>query len=263
MNIYFYGNCQMTALGQMLLEQYPKWTVSSSTCPRSPPSAKTTLPATSPQPRQADVVVAQPIGEFRNEPQLSTETLRAALPGTTQFITLPSIVFEGTHAAFTYLPDRLDGYYMHYHNSHTVDMMLRGYSWKDIGILQASPDFYSRAFVENGIEASLAALRAREALHATTIRVSPIIGELCHSMIVMNAINTPASTIATKPPGATHAASRKLVCADPRHGGYDNIRLCDRAARLGRDGGRDPVIPAEFRERPRPIRPGGHSRVPI
>ena len=192
MHLYFYGNCQMPVLGEMLLEQHPCHTVTS--CNISEFSATITREEVGQHLRNveaADVVISQPISEFRGEPELSLQTLRDAMPSRSTLVTMPSIVFEGTHGAYTYLTGRFDGFHMPYHNSHTVEMALRGYDWQDIALLQASPDFYTAAFVEAGMEASLGTLRGREAVHDTTIKVSPLLEELSRSSVVMHTINHP------------------------------------------------------------------------
>ena len=191
MNIYIYGNCQVTALRQMMLEQHPGWSVTAWDVAAEPTIDEPVLKRHAAMIANADIVVSQPVGNYRGEPRLSLHTLRGHLGPTTQLITFPSVVFEGTHGAFTYVQGRLPGYCMPYHNSHVIDMSLRGYQWDDACKLLDSPDFYTADFVLSGFEASLAEMRAREADHGLTIKVTALIDEMGRSRVVMNAINHP------------------------------------------------------------------------
>ena len=199
MRIYLYGNCQMTALGWMILEQHPDWhvdsfDVSTLTEDRQDEQLARHFQAV----RGADVVVAHPIGDYRGEVALSLETLRDELTAPAKLMTFPSIVFEGTHGAFTYIGERLQGYHMPYHNSHVLEMSLRGYHWDDVCTLLRAPDYYTSDFVSAGIEASLAQLRSRERINRTTIQVSPILDEACRSTVMMNTINHPKRVVLTR-----------------------------------------------------------------
>ena len=191
MNIYLYGNCQTTALQQMMREDYPDWTIDSFDVSLPPILDDAVIDAHLARARQADLIIAQPVSAYKGHARLTTDLLRTVMRDGASMITLPSIVFEGTHGAFTYLPDRLGGFRMDYHNSHTVEMVLRGYHWDDVCLLQGSPGFYSKEFVESGIDASLTELRHREEVHRTTIHVSPLIAEHCHDLVLMNSMNHP------------------------------------------------------------------------
>ena len=191
MNIYLYGNCQTTALMNMIREDHPDWTAASFDVSQWPNASDQVINAHLERARQADLVIAQPVGAYQGRPGLSTDALRTVMRDGAAMITMPSIVFEGTHGAFTYLPDRLGGFRMDYHNSHTIEMFIRGYHWDDVCLLQGSPGFYSKAFVDGGIEASLTELRHREEMNQTTVKVAPLIDAYCRSMVVMNTMNHP------------------------------------------------------------------------
>lgn len=191
MKVYLYGNCQMPALHAMMLEDYPDWSIDSWEVTICPVVGEAHLQQHFGHVRTADVVISQPLTDYKGNTALSLASLRDALPDRTQLVTMPSIVFEGTHGAFVYMGGRFPAFHMNYHNAHTIDMFVRGYHWDDICLLQASPAFYTEAFVLTGIEASLAELRSREERHQTTVRVAGLIDEHCRSAVLMNTINHP------------------------------------------------------------------------
>lgn len=220
MRLYFYGNCQMTVLGQMLLEQHPEYMVTS--CDISSLSPVVTAEEVErhlDNLRAADVVVSQPVSEYRGKVELSIQALRDTLPARVTLLTMPSIVFEGQHGAFTYAGGRLSGYHMPYHNSHTIEMALRGYDWNDICTLQNAAEFYTATFVRSGIDASLATLSYRETSQTTDIRVSPLLDEYCRSMVVMHTINHPSRIIMARVLDAISAALS--IPGNAKEGGED------------------------------------------
>jgi hypothetical protein len=227
MKIYLYGNCQAHALLKMIREDYPDWSLATADPTTMPMHDDVALQRHYEQIRGADVVVAQPIHNYKGHAELSTDALRAELRGGTELITFPSIVFEGTHGAFSYLPARLSGFHMDYHNSHTIELATRGYHWNDIALLQASPDFYTADFVTGGVEASLGELRHREELAAVTVRVAEIINEYGRSAVVMNTINHP----------------NRFVMARVLNGIYRAMSMPLLAKEQGEDHLPDPIIP--------------------
>ena len=191
MRIHLFGNCQATVLRKLILEDHPDWTVSALELGTARDFEDETVRLHLERAGKADIVITQPVKAWKGIEALSTEALQASLRPDATLVTIPSIVFEGTHAAFTYLGHRFAGFAMPYHNSHTIDMFVRQYRRADIELLQSSPEFYTRDFVHEGVAASLAELRFKEASNRTTFSVADLIEDACYSSVVMNTINHP------------------------------------------------------------------------
>jgi hypothetical protein len=191
MNIYLYGNCQSTALRKLITEAQPGWTVANTDISAVPVFTDTIVAAHLARAAAADIVIAQPIGAFRDRADLSIDHLRASLPPHVTLMTFPSMFFNGLQAAYDYMVGHFPGHRSDYHNAHSIDMFLNGYNWHDIAAVQLSPEFYNRDFVFSWIDAALADLKRREIDHQTTIRFSPFLEERCWTEVTMNTVNHP------------------------------------------------------------------------
>ena len=224
MNIYLFGNCQATALAKMITEDHPDWTVdacdvSSLDEHPTPEDGDRHLARVG----AADIVISQPVHAWQGVPGLSLAATRGTIRAASQLITFPSIVFEGTHGAFSYMAGRLQGHRMPYHNTHTIDMFTRGYRREDMVLLQNAPAFYTRDFVLSGVAASLAELRGRERHHETTIGVADLIEEACGRSVLMHTMNHPKRPLLARTLNRVYCAMSERQTA--REAGEDYLRL--------------------------------------
>ncbi len=191
MNIYVYGNCQSTALRKLITEAQPGWTVANTDISAVPVFTDAIVAAHLARAAAADIVIAQPIGAFRDRADLSIDHLRASLPPHVTLMTFPSMFFNGLQSAYDYMVGHFSGHRSDYHNAHSIDMFLTGYNWHDIAAVQLSPEFYNRDLVFSWIDAALADLKRREIDHQTTIRFSPFLEERCWTEVTVNTVNHP------------------------------------------------------------------------
>lgn len=191
MKIHFFGNCQTGALRRMLDEDHPGWEVTNHELGTEGDTAPARVAAHVRATEGADVIVAQPVTAWKGVTDLSLKAVEAMKRPGADLVTIPSIVFEGTHPSFCYLRDHFDGAGMPYHEVHTLDMFLRGYRTTEIELLLGSTGFYTARFVHAGMEASLATLRFREAHAGVTVTVSDLMAELGQDRVLMNTINHP------------------------------------------------------------------------
>ena len=112
MKLHIFGNCQSTALKAMMLEDHPDWSITTTDVSSDAVLAPEAVARHLADVEQADVIVSQPVKAWKGVHDLSLAAVEAHRRPGSQLVTFPSIFFEGTHGAFTYLQHRLGGYLM-------------------------------------------------------------------------------------------------------------------------------------------------------
>lgn len=194
MRVYIHGNCQASAIGWLLQEVRPDWTITSREVHTFDITAPAAFEAYCADVASADLILAQPISEnYRDVDYLSLAWLRAQKPPSATLLVFPSIFFRG-YAQQSFALG-LPGQLMEYHDVHVADMYRSGAPVAECHERITAEDFFTRGFVLGEVMEGLRELIRREEAYATHARVSPILARDLERALLFHTFNHPARAI--------------------------------------------------------------------
>lgn len=194
MRVYIHGNCQASAIGWLLQEVRPDWTITSREVHTFDIASPAAFEAYIADVASADLILAQPISEnYRGVDYLSLAWLKAQKPPGATLLVFPSIFFRG-YAQQSFALGQ-PGHLMEYHDVHVADMYRSGVPAAECHERIASEGFFTRGFVLGEVMEGLRELIRREEAYATHARVSPILARDLERALLFHTFNHPARAV--------------------------------------------------------------------
>ncbi|WP_336488258.1 WcbI family polysaccharide biosynthesis putative acetyltransferase [Methylobacterium nigriterrae] len=190
MRVYCHGNCQASALGWLLAEIKPNWTIKSREVHNFDILQPTQFEQYCDDIRSADIILSQPVSDnYRGVDFLSLSWLKAHKRPDGQLCVFPSIHYRGYNPQIFGLG--IEAYKIGYDDVHIADMYASGLSVEECHDRITSPMFFTRAFVLSEAMTNLRELIRREDVTGSHARVSPILATRMDQELLFHTFNHP------------------------------------------------------------------------